>query len=138
VQHQAGDSLSDARRVLECDRRTQADATDIVIRKPEAIGERPQEFRVARYGEGRLASRRFAAPGQVWNQDAPMATERRTPAVEVLQGADEAVTQKQRVARPLVEVPDPPLPDVDVLDVLRADRGFYSPVSIWARCSRPL
>jgi hypothetical protein len=48
------------------------------------------------------------------------------------------MTEKQRLARSLVEVPDPPLPDVDELNVLRADRGAYSPVSICARCSRPL
>jgi hypothetical protein len=64
--------------------------------------------------------------------------ERRAPAVEVLERAQEAVTQKQRVARSLVEVPDPPLPDVDELDVLGGDRRCYSPVSICARCSRPL
>ena len=58
--------------------------------------------------------------------------------MEVLERADEPVTQKQRLARSLVEVPDPPLPDVDELDLLRADRGAYSPVSICARCSRPL
>jgi hypothetical protein len=64
--------------------------------------------------------------------------ERRAPGMEVLERADESVTQKQRVARTLVEVPDPPLPDVDVLDVLRTDRGLYSPVSICARWRRPL
>jgi hypothetical protein len=58
--------------------------------------------------------------------------------MEILQRADEPVTQEQWVARSLVEIADPPLPDVDELDVLRADRGAYSPVSIWARCSLPL
>src|SRR5690242_14249724 len=45
------------------------------------------------------------------------------PGVEVLERADEAMAQQQRVARSLVEVPDPPLPEVDELDVLCADRG---------------
>ena len=68
-----------------------------------------------------------------------MARKSGPPRMEIFERADEAMTQEQRVARPLIEVPDPPLPDVDELDVLRADRGDrYSPVSIWARCKRPL
>jgi hypothetical protein len=97
-----------------------------------------QELPVRRHRERRIAGRGLAASGQVGDQHPPVMTEGRPPGMEVLQRADEAMTQKQRVARSLVEVPDPPLPDVDELDVLRADRGCYSPVSICARCSRPL
>ena len=138
MQDQAGDPFPGARRVFERDRRAQADAADVVLAKSQPIGERLKEFRVAGHGEGRFAGGRLAASRQVRNEDAPVAAERRAPAVEVLQRTDEAVTQEQRVARSLVEVPDPPLPDVDELDVLGTDRGCYSPVSICARCSRPL
>src|SRR5205807_10545011 len=88
--------------------------------------------------EGGIARHRPAVAGPVGDQSPPVIAEGRAPGVEVLERADEPVTQKQRLARSLVEVPDPPLSDVDELDVLRTDRGVYSPVSICARCSRPL
>jgi hypothetical protein len=56
-----------------------------------------------------------------------------SPGMKVFERADEAVRQEQRRARSLVEISDPPAVYVKKLDVLRA----YSPVSIWARCSRP-
>jgi hypothetical protein len=109
-----------------------------VLAQPQALGKRLKKLRVAGHTEGWLPRRRLTTSRQVWNQDAPVAAEGGAPAVKVLQRADEAVTQEQRVTRSLVEVPDPPLPDVDVPDVLRVDCGLYSPVSICARCSRPL
>jgi hypothetical protein len=138
VQHEAGDLLADARRVFERNRRAQADAADVVLAQAQAIGKRLKKFRVAGDADGRLPGGRLTTSRQVRNQDTPVAAEGGAPAVKVLQRADEAVTQEQRVARSLVEVPDPPLPDVDELDVLRVDGGLYSPVSICARCSRPL
>ena len=104
----------------------------------EAFDKGVEEIRMRRHRERRLAGRRFAAARKIGDQDSAMLAERRGPGVEVLERPDEAVTQKQRVARSLVEVPDPPLPNVDELDVLGGDRRCYSPVSIWARCSRPL
>ena len=138
VQHQPVDPLRKTRGVLEGDGRAQADAADIVILEAKAVGESVQELGVRGHREGRIAGRRLAAAGQVGDQYPPVIAEGRAPGVEVLERADEPVTQKQRLARSLVEVPDPPLPDVDELDVLRTDRGVYSPVSICARCSRPL
>jgi hypothetical protein len=109
-----------------------------VLLEPQPVGEGVEEVRVRGHREGWIAGRRLAAPGQVGYQHAPVAAECRAPGMEVLERADEPMTEKQRLARSLVEVPDLPLPDVDELDVLRADRGAYSPVSICARCSRPL
>src|SRR5207253_8894992 len=104
-------------------RRPQADAADVVLAKAQPIAEGAKEFCVAGHGEGWFAGRRRATPGEVGDQDPPVTAERRAPAMEVLQRAHEAVTEKQRLARSLVEVPDPPLPDVDELDVLRANRA---------------
>ena len=138
MQDQPGDALRQARGVLERHRRAQADPADIVPIDPQAIDECLKKFGVPAHGEWRLAGGRLAAARQVGNDDAPVSGKGRSPGMEILQRADEPVTQEQRVARSLVEVPDPPLPDVDVLDVRRDDRGGYSPVSICARCKRPL
>jgi len=116
----------------------QADPADIVVPEPQAFDEGMQELRVGGDRKRRIAGRRLAASGQIGDQHSAVLAERRAPGVEVFEGADETMTQKQRVTRSLVEVPDPPLPDVDELDGLCADRGLYSPVSIWARCRRPL
>jgi hypothetical protein len=109
-----------------------------VVPESEALDEGLEEVCMRRHRERGLAGRRFATAGKVGDQDSAMLAEGRGPGVKVLERPDEAVTQKQRVARSLVEVPDPPLPDVDELDVLGGDRRCYSPVSICARCSRPL
>ena len=104
----------------------------------QPLRERMQELRVGGHRERGLAGRRLAASRQVGDQDPTVVAESGAPGMEVFERADEAMTQQQRVARSLVEVPDPPLPDIDELNALGGDRRCYSPVSIWARCSRPL
>src|SRR5439155_10814219 len=124
VQDQTGDPLAEAGRIVERYGGPQANAADVVSAQAQPIGERSEKVRVAHHREGRIARRRLAASGQVRNQDPPVPGERRTPAMEVLEGADETVTEKQRMAGPFVEVSDPPLPDIDELDVLSGDRGL--------------
>jgi hypothetical protein len=56
------------------------------------------------------------------------------------------MAEEERLSRTLVQIPDPPLPDlyrmyVPRIDLLRKlDSDAYSPrvVSIWALCRRPL
>jgi hypothetical protein len=138
VQHQACHSLRPARRVLQRDGRAQADTADIVIGETETLDEVAQELSVAGHREGRRPSGRLAATREIRNQHPAMAGEGRAPGMKVLQRPNEAMTEKQRLARSLVEVSDLPLPDVDEPDMLGAERRSYSPVSICARCSRPL
>src|SRR5207302_1391487 len=123
VQHEAGDLVAKARRVLERDGRTQANAADVMLAEAQSVHERAKKFGMAADTDGPLSGGRLATPRQVGDQDAAVSGKGRTPGMEVLEGADEAVTQEQRMARSLVEVPDPPLPNVDELDVLGIDRG---------------
>src|SRR2546421_4076455 len=125
------------RGMLERHRRAQADAADVVLTKAQPVDEGLQERRLMLDGEGWLAGRRFAAAGQVGNDHPSMSRKGGRPRVKVLKGPDEAVTEHEWRARSLVEVTDAPAADLDVLDALRAERPGYSPVSIWARCSRP-
>src|SRR5438045_3889663 len=137
MQHQPGDPSGKPGGMLERHRRAQADAADVVLAQFQPVDERLQELRLMRDGEGRLARGRFAAAGQVGNDHPPMSRKSGPPGVKVFKGPDEAVTEHERRTRPLVEVTDAPAADLDVLDALRGERPAYSPVSIWARCSRP-
>ena len=85
MEDEPDDPIPPARGVLEGNRRSQADAAHIVVAKAQTIGEGAHELRVFRDSERWLASRRLAAPGQVWNNDPPVTGEGRSPRVEVLE-----------------------------------------------------